>query len=227
MTRADMDAVVGQFVAAARLGLEAGFDMIELHAAHGYLLSSFITPLTNRRDRRIWRQPGEPAALPAGGVPRDARGLAGGPADVGPHLGQRLDGRARRRRRTRRWRSAAPSGEAGADLIDVSAGQTWADCQPVYGRMFQTPFADQVRNEGRRHHHGGRQHLRARSRQLDPRRRPRRPGRAGPAASDRSDVDAARRRAARIIAASPCRRPISAAWPSSPAIWQREAELKA
>ena len=39
--------------------------------------------------------------------------------------------------------------EAGADLIDVSAGQTWADCQPIYGRMFQTPFADQVRNEGR------------------------------------------------------------------------------
>jgi anthraniloyl-CoA monooxygenase len=39
--------------------------------------------------------------------------------------------------------------EAGADLIDVSAGQTWADCKPIYGRMFQTPFADQIRNEGR------------------------------------------------------------------------------
>ena len=93
MTRADMDAVIGQFVAATRMGLEAGFDMVELHAAHGYLLSSFITPLTNRRDRRIWRQPREPAALPAGGVPGDARGLAGRPADVGAHLGQRLDGR--------------------------------------------------------------------------------------------------------------------------------------
>ena len=73
MTRADMDAVRDQFVAATRMAVDAGFDMIELHAAHGYLLSSFITPLMNKRDRRLWRQPREPAALPARSLRRDAR----------------------------------------------------------------------------------------------------------------------------------------------------------
>jgi anthraniloyl-CoA monooxygenase len=131
-----------------RLGLEAGFDMVELHAAHGYLLSSFITPLTNRRtdeyggglENRL-RFPLEVfaamrAAWPAE-KPMSVRISANdwmGELGVTPSEAVEI-GRAF-------W-------EAGADLIDVSAGQTWADCQPVYGRMFQTPFADQVRNEGR------------------------------------------------------------------------------
>ncbi len=148
MTRADMDRVVGEFVAAVRLGLEAGFDMVELHAAHGYLLSSFITPLTNRREddyggslENRLRFPLEVframrAAWPEG-KPMSVRISANDwMGDLGVTPGEAVEiGRAF-------W-------DAGADLIDVSAGQTWADCQPIYGRMFQTPFADQVRNEGR------------------------------------------------------------------------------
>jgi anthraniloyl-CoA monooxygenase len=143
-----MDAVRDQFVAATLRGLEAGFDMVELHAAHGYLLSSFITPLTNRRtdeyggslENRL-RFPLEVframrAAWPAE-KPMSVRISANdwaGEAGVTPEEAVVI-GRA--------------FAEAGADLIDVSAGQTWADARPVYGRMFQTPFADRVRNEGR------------------------------------------------------------------------------
>ena len=148
MTRSDMDEVRDRFVAAALMGLEAGFDMVELHAAHGYLLSSFITPLTNRRDDEYGgslenrlRFPLEifraiRAAWPAD-KPMSVRISANdwmGDQGVTPEEAV-LIGRA--------------FAEAGADLIDVSAGQTWADCAPVYGRMFQTPFADQIRNEGR------------------------------------------------------------------------------
>jgi anthraniloyl-CoA monooxygenase len=148
MTRADMDRVVGEFVAAVRLGLEAGFDMIELHAAHGYLLSSFITPLTNKRtddyggslENRL-RFPLEVFRAMRAAWPDDRpmsvrisandwMGDLGVTPDEAVEIGRGF------------W-------AAGADLIDVSAGQTWADCQPIYGRMFQTPFADQVRNEGR------------------------------------------------------------------------------
>jgi anthraniloyl-CoA monooxygenase len=148
MTRADMDQVRDQFVASLLLGLEAGFDMVELHAAHGYLLSSFVTPLTNRRDDEYGgslenrlRFPLEVFRAMRAAWPEDK------PMSVrisaNDWMGDRgvtpdeavLIGRA--------------FAEAGADLIDVSAGQTWADCTPVYGRMFQTPFADQIRNEGR------------------------------------------------------------------------------
>jgi anthraniloyl-CoA monooxygenase len=148
MTRADMDEVRDAFVAAVLMGLEAGFDMVELHAAHGYLLSSFITPLTNRRsddyggslENRL-RFPLEVframrAAWPAE-KPMSVRISANdwmGELGVTPDEAVAI-GRA--------------FAAAGADLIDVSAGQTWADCAPVYGRMFQTPFADQIRNEGR------------------------------------------------------------------------------
>jgi anthraniloyl-CoA monooxygenase len=148
MTRADMDRVIGEFVAATRLGLEAGFDMVELHAAHGYLLSSFITPLTNKRtddyggslENRL-RFPLEVFRAMRAAWPEDRpmsvrisandwMGELGVTPDEAVEIGRAF------------W-------AAGADLIDVSAGQTWADCQPIYGRMFQTPFADQVRNEGR------------------------------------------------------------------------------
>lgn len=148
MTRADMDRVRDQFVAGVHAAIEAGFDMIELHAAHGYLLSSFITPLTNKRtdeyggslENRL-RFPLEVfvamrAAWPAE-RPMSVRISANdwmGDAGVTPEMAVEI---------------ARAFAEAGADLIDVSAGQTWAECQPIYGRMFQTPFADRIRNEGR------------------------------------------------------------------------------
>ena len=99
MTRADMDAVRDQFVAAVRMGLECGFDMIELHAAHGYLLSGFLTPLQNKRTDEYGGQPREPPALSARSVRGDARRLAVGPADVGAHFRDRLGGRAGRHAR--------------------------------------------------------------------------------------------------------------------------------
>jgi anthraniloyl-CoA monooxygenase len=148
MSRADMDTVRDQFVAAVKMGLECGFDMVELHAAHGYLLSSFITPLQNKRtdeyggslENRL-RYPLEVFAAMRAAWPSDrpmsvrisATDWAG---EDGITPGD-----------------AVLIGEAfaqqGADLIDVSAGQTWAGQQPVYGRMFQAPFSDRIRNEGR------------------------------------------------------------------------------
>jgi anthraniloyl-CoA monooxygenase len=148
MSRENMDAVRDQFVAATRMAIDCGFDMVELHAAHGYLLSSFITPLQNTRideyggslESRL-RYPLEIFAAMRTAWPKDR------PMSVrisatdwaGDHGITPAD--------------AVAIGEAfareGADLIDVSAGQTWAEQQPVYGRMFQTPFSDRIRNEGR------------------------------------------------------------------------------
>jgi anthraniloyl-CoA monooxygenase len=146
MTRADMDEVKGQFVRSTRMAVDAGFDMVELHAAHGYLLSSFITPLQNRRtdeyggtlENRL-RYPLELFEAMRDAWPSDrpmsvrisANDWAG-EAGVTPDEAVLI---------------ARAFAQAGADLIDVSAGQTWADAQPVYGRLFQTPFSDKIRNE--------------------------------------------------------------------------------
>jgi anthraniloyl-CoA monooxygenase len=148
MTRADMDAVRDQFVAATRMAIDAGFDMVELHAAHGYLLSSFITPLQNRRsddyggplENRL-RYPLEVFAAMRAAWPSDRpMSVRISATDWAGEDGVTPD-------------EAVAIGEAfareGADLIDVSAGQTWADQLPTYGRMFQTPFSDKIRNEGR------------------------------------------------------------------------------
>ena len=145
MTQEDMERVKADFVRATEWAVECGFDWLELHCAHGYLLSAFICPLTNRRTdeyggslenrlrfplevframRRVWPEP-LPMSVrisahdwaPGGNTPDDAVEIA------------------------RRFKAA------GADLIDVSSGQTTRLARPVYGRMYQTPFADRIRNE--------------------------------------------------------------------------------
>jgi anthraniloyl-CoA monooxygenase len=147
MDQADMDRVRDEHVRAARMGVDAGFDMIELHCAHGYLLSSFLTPVSNRREdayggalenrlryplevframRAVW--PDErPMSVRLSATDWVEDGIT--PAESVAIARSFMD--------------------AGADIIHVSAGQTTPDAQPVYGRMFQTPFSDRIRNEGR------------------------------------------------------------------------------
>jgi len=147
MTRVDMDRVKADFVRATRMAEECGFDMIELHCGHGYLLSSFLTPISNRRSdayggsvenrlrfplevfvamRDAWA-PHKPMSVRISATDWHENGLS---ADDSIAIAQAF-------------------ARAGADLIDVSAGQTTPDARPVYGRMFQTPFCDMIRNEGR------------------------------------------------------------------------------
>lgn len=145
MERKDMDRVLAEHVAAAKRADAAGFDMIELHCAHGYLLSSFITPLLNRRDDEYGgslenrlRYPLEVFAAmrevwPAH-KPMSVRISANDWVDGGITPDDAVEiARAFKR--------------AGVDIMDVSAGQTSAAAKPVYGRMFQTPFSDRIRNE--------------------------------------------------------------------------------
>lgn len=145
MTRADMDRVLEDHVRATEYAAEAGFDLLEIHMAHGYLLASFISPLTNERTdpyggtlenrmrfplevfdacRAAWPEERPMSVrvsavdwVPGGTTPEDTVAVA------------RL------------------LAEHGCDAIDVSAGQTVPFQKPVYGRLFQTPFADRVRNE--------------------------------------------------------------------------------
>ncbi len=146
MTRDDMDRVLAEFVSATQMAARAGFDMIELHAAHGYLVSSFISPLSNIRDdayggplENRLRYPLEVftamrAAWPAD-KPMSVRISANdwaGDDGVTPQEAVEI---------------AKAFSAAGADIIDVSAGQTSTTAKPVYGRMFQTPFSDRIRNE--------------------------------------------------------------------------------
>jgi anthraniloyl-CoA monooxygenase len=146
MSRADMDAVRDQFVAAAQMAERAGFDMLELHMAHGYLLSAFITPLSNRRmdeyggsleNRMRW--PLEVFRAVRAAWPEDkpisVRISANdwvGADGVTPQEAVEI---------------AAMLYAAGVDIVDVSAGQTSTRGKPVYGRMFQTPFSDRIRND--------------------------------------------------------------------------------
>lgn len=143
MSRADMDKILADYVAAAGNAERAGFDMIELHFAHGYLLSTFLSPLTNRRtdeygggiENRM-RYPLEVfravrAAWPAH-KPMSVRISA---TDWKEGGFSHADGVA----------LLTALKEAGCDIVDVSAGQVVADQRPVYGRLFQTPFSTRLR----------------------------------------------------------------------------------
>ncbi|MCP5281743.1 MAG: bifunctional salicylyl-CoA 5-hydroxylase/oxidoreductase [Rhodoferax sp.] len=149
MTRADMDRIRDAFVASTRRAAAAGFDWLELHCAHGYLLASFISPLTNRRTddyggagraglENRCRFPLEVframrAAWPEDkplGVRISAHDWVAGGTDADDAV-----------------QIARLFKQAGCDIIDVSSGQTSRDAKPVYGRMYQTPFADRIRNE--------------------------------------------------------------------------------
>ncbi|EFH10121.1 bifunctional salicylyl-CoA 5-hydroxylase/oxidoreductase [Pseudoroseomonas cervicalis] len=145
MDRADMDRVRDQFVQAARRGDRAGFDMLELHCAHGYLLASFLSPLTNTRTDDYGGSVGNRLRYPLevfhalrAAWPQDkpmsvrlsaTDWAAGGISDADTLA------------------IARAFAEAGADLVDVSTGQTVADAAPHYGRMFQLPWSDMIRNE--------------------------------------------------------------------------------
>lgn len=146
MDRADMDRVTADFVAATRRAIRCGFDMIELHCAHGYLLAGFLSPLTNRRTdtyggslenrlrfplevfdaiRAVW-----PEERPTSVRLSATDWMVGGITD--------LDSLA----------IARVFAAHGCDLVDVSTGQTDPGANPLYGRMFQVPFAERIRNEG-------------------------------------------------------------------------------
>ncbi|WP_322998569.1 bifunctional salicylyl-CoA 5-hydroxylase/oxidoreductase [Castellaniella sp.] len=145
MTRQDMDQVLDQFLDSTRAAVYVGADWLELHCAHGYLLSAFISPLTNHRTdeyggtlanrlrypleiftamRAIWPQE-KPMSVrisatdwvDGGTTPEDAVEIA------------------------RAFKAA------GADLIDCSSGQVSKQEKPVFGRMYQTPLADHIRQE--------------------------------------------------------------------------------
>ncbi len=144
LDRDDMARITADFVQATRRADRAGFDMIELHCAHGYLLASFLSPLTNRREdeyggsienrlrfplevfgamRAVWPA-GKPMSVRVSATDWVEGGIS--EADI--------------------FAVAEAFAEAGCDLIDASAGQTVADQKPVYGRMFQVQFAEAIRN---------------------------------------------------------------------------------
>lgn len=146
MTRKDMDAIRDQFVASAEMAIRAGFDMLEVHFAHGYLLSSFITPLTNKRNDEYggslenrMRYPLEiftaVRAITPDDMPISVRisahdwvGEEGITEEDAVEIARMLQ-------------------DAGVDICDVSSGQTSTKAEPRYGRMYQTPFSDRIRNE--------------------------------------------------------------------------------
>jgi len=145
MTRDDMERVTADFVAATERGIDAGFDWLELHCAHGYLLSAFLSPLTNQRTDRYGgslenrlRWPLDVFAAVRAVWPDDR------PMSVRISAHDWVDGG---NTEADAIEIARAFKRAGADLIDVSSGQVSREQKPVYGRMFQTPFAEAIRNE--------------------------------------------------------------------------------
>lgn len=146
MTRADMDRIIEDYVRATERAARAGFDIIELHAAHGYLLSSFLTPLSNQRDDEYGgslenrlRFPLEVMEAVRAAWPQE-RPMS---VRISAHDWVAEDGIDD----IEAMKIGQAFVDAGADIIDVSAGQTSTSARPVYGRMFQTPFSDRIRNQ--------------------------------------------------------------------------------
>ena len=145
LTLADLGEIRQQFVDSARRGIEAGFDLIELHCAHGYLLSSFISPLTNQRtdeyggslENRL-RFPVEVFSAIREVWPQDR------PMTVRISATDWMPGGIEVEDAVQ---VAAAFAAAGADAIDVSTGQVSPDERPDFGRSYQTPFADAIRNQ--------------------------------------------------------------------------------
>ena len=147
MTHADMDRARDEFVRSTRMAIDAGFDMIELHCAHGYLLSSFLTPVSNHRKdeyggslenrlrfplavfktmRKEWPDD-KPMSVRVSATDWVEDGIT---PDESVAIAQAFV-------------------DAGADIIHVSTGQTTTDAKPVFGRLWQTPYSDRIRNEAR------------------------------------------------------------------------------
>lgn len=145
MDRADMDRVIVDYVRATEMACNAGFDLVEVHMAHGYLLAEFISPLTNRRgddyggaiEERM-RFPLEVLRAVRGAWPEER------PLSVRISASDWAEGGLTEDEAVI---VATLLKEAEVDIIDVSSGGTVPEGEPVYGRMFQVPFADRIRNE--------------------------------------------------------------------------------
>jgi anthraniloyl-CoA monooxygenase len=147
MTRADMDQVAADFVRAASMAASAGFDLLELHLAHGYLLASFISPLTNRRSDEYGGSLANRMRYPLEIVTRvRAEWPQERPLSVRISAVDWAPGGMEAHDAVEVARLVVA---AGADIVDVSAGQTVPEGKPVYGRQFQTPFSDRIRHEAR------------------------------------------------------------------------------
>ena len=145
MTTADMAMVRDQHVEATRRAVQAGFDWLELHFAHGYLVSSFLTPLINRRTDRYGGSPEDRMRYPLE-IFDAVRATWPEPQPISVRIS------------ATDWVDGGFDGddavefskalkEHGCDIIDVSTGQTTADARPDYGRLYQTPFSDRIRHE--------------------------------------------------------------------------------
>lgn len=146
MTPADIDRLKADFVAAARRALAAGFDWLELHCAHGYLLNSFISALTNRRTDAYGGSLENRLRLPLE-ILREVRQVwTDKPLSVRISTTEWAEGGLSDSDRVFIARGLV---EYGADIIDCSAGGVVPHQKPVYGRMFQVPFSDQIRHEAR------------------------------------------------------------------------------
>ena len=145
MDRTDMDRVLAEFVASTQLAAKTGADWLEFHCAHGYLMSSFLSPLTNIRTDEYGSSLANRARYPLE-VFHAIRAVWPEDKPISVRLSCH-DWAEGGNTPEEAAAYAAMFKEAGADLIDCSSGQVTKEEKPVYGRLFQTPFSDKIRNE--------------------------------------------------------------------------------